>query len=172
MIGYEWGNVCYIVNFPTGEYLLYSKVSGGKVYYIVNIPGEGLLCGRFTIRHRNEPCVLNQISTFLLLSLCHCLSWWILWVGIPLTGLTPPHCLCMSQAMNCISYHMLWSLFMLNDLRWPVIVCFVDFGAIVDSRFNPHSSKTLTLFIIEINSSYKVVPSTLRTWRRILGDTN
>jgi hypothetical protein len=44
-----------------------------------------------------------------------------------------------------------------------VIVCFVDFGAIVDSRFNPHSSKTLTLFIIEINSSYKVVPSTLRT---------
>ena len=39
---------------PPGEYLLYSKVSGGKVYYvaniqwgnvcyIVNIPGEGLL---------------------------------------------------------------------------------------------------------------------------------
>ena len=63
MIGYGWGNVCYIVNFPSGEYLLYSKVSGGKVYYIaniprgnvyyiVNIPGEGLLCGRFTIRHR------------------------------------------------------------------------------------------------------------------------
>ena len=48
-----------------GEYLLYSKVSGrkvyyianisrGDVYYIVNIPGEGLLCGRFTIRHRNS----------------------------------------------------------------------------------------------------------------------
>ena len=63
MIDYGWGNVCYLVNFPSGEYLLYSKVSGGKVYYIaniqrgnvhyiVNIPGEGLLCGRFTIRHR------------------------------------------------------------------------------------------------------------------------
>ena len=49
MIGYGWGNVCYIVNFPPEEYLLYSKVSGGKVYYIANIPGEGLLCGRFTI---------------------------------------------------------------------------------------------------------------------------
>ena len=24
--------------FPPGEYLLYSKVSGGKVYYIANIP--------------------------------------------------------------------------------------------------------------------------------------
>ena len=54
MIDYGWGNVCYIVNFPLGKYLLYSKVSGGKVYYIVNIPGEGLLCGRFTIRHRNN----------------------------------------------------------------------------------------------------------------------
>jgi hypothetical protein len=52
MIGYGWGNVCYIVIFLPEEYLLYSKVSGGKVYYIVNIPGEGLLCGRFTIRHR------------------------------------------------------------------------------------------------------------------------
>jgi hypothetical protein len=40
MIGYGWGNVCYIVNFPPGKYLLYtsSKVSGGKVYYIANIP--------------------------------------------------------------------------------------------------------------------------------------
>jgi hypothetical protein len=65
MIGYGWGNVGYIVNFPPGEYLLYSKVSRGKVYYIlniprgnvyyiVNIPGEGLLCRRFTIRHRNK----------------------------------------------------------------------------------------------------------------------
>ena len=65
MIDYGWGNVCYIVIFSTGEYLLYSKVSGGKVYYIANIPrgecllyivhipGEGLLCGRFTIRHRH-----------------------------------------------------------------------------------------------------------------------
>ena len=63
MIGYGLGNVCYIVNFPPGEYLLYSKVSGlkvcyianipkGNVYKILNIPGEGLLCGRFTIRHR------------------------------------------------------------------------------------------------------------------------
>jgi hypothetical protein len=35
----------WLVNFLTGEYLLYSKVSGGKVYYIVNIPG-----GRFAMR--------------------------------------------------------------------------------------------------------------------------
>jgi hypothetical protein len=41
MIGCCWWNVCYIVNFLTREYLLYSKVSGGKVYYIANIPGEG-----------------------------------------------------------------------------------------------------------------------------------
>ena len=38
MIGYGWGNACYIVNFPPREYLLYGKVSGGrfamrKVYY-------------------------------------------------------------------------------------------------------------------------------------------
>ena len=49
------GGMFAIVNFPPpppGEYLLYSQVSGGKAYYIVNIPGEGLLCGRFTIRHR------------------------------------------------------------------------------------------------------------------------
>ena len=49
MIGYGWGNVCYIVFFSPGEYLLYSTVSGGKVYYIANIPrgnvcyAEGLL---------------------------------------------------------------------------------------------------------------------------------
>ena len=49
MIGYGWGNVCYIVIFSPGEYLQYSKVFGGKVYYIanipkvVNIPGERLL---------------------------------------------------------------------------------------------------------------------------------
>jgi hypothetical protein len=65
MIGYGWGNVCYIVIFLPGEYLLYSKVSGGKIYYIaniprgecllyiVNLPVEGLLCGRFTIRRRH-----------------------------------------------------------------------------------------------------------------------
>ena len=33
---------CYIVNFPLGEYLLYSKVYGGKVYYIANIPRENI----------------------------------------------------------------------------------------------------------------------------------
>ena len=38
MIGYGWGNFCYIVNFSPGEYLLYSKVSGEEVYYIANIP--------------------------------------------------------------------------------------------------------------------------------------
>ena len=29
-VGYGWGNVCYVVNFPPGEYLLYSKVPGGR----------------------------------------------------------------------------------------------------------------------------------------------
>ena len=35
MIGYGWGNVCYIVNFPPREYLLYSKgkFAMQKVYY-------------------------------------------------------------------------------------------------------------------------------------------
>ena len=68
MIGYGWGNVCYIVNFPPGEYLLYSKVSGGKVYYIANIPrgnpGEGLLCGRFTIRHRHSCGIFSSFYYF------------------------------------------------------------------------------------------------------------
>jgi hypothetical protein len=55
MIGYGWGNVYYIVNFPPGEYLLYSKVSGGKVYYIANIPRGNVLYskhsgGRFAMR--------------------------------------------------------------------------------------------------------------------------
>ena len=36
--GYGWGNVCYILIFPPGEYLLYSQVSGRKAYYIANIP--------------------------------------------------------------------------------------------------------------------------------------
>ena len=56
--------------FPPGEYLLYSKVSGGRFTIqqifradIVSIPGEGLLCGRFTIRHRNRHTTfLNFIS--------------------------------------------------------------------------------------------------------------
>jgi hypothetical protein len=65
MIGYGCGNVCYIVNSPPGEYLLYNKVSGGKVYYIVNIPGEGLLWGRFTIRHRNMLSITVFMLTFL-----------------------------------------------------------------------------------------------------------
>jgi len=68
MIGYGWGNVCYIVNLPPGEYLLYSKVSGGKVYYIANIPrgevcyAEGLLYDTgFTYRFdRLKP----RVSTF------------------------------------------------------------------------------------------------------------
>ena len=62
MIDYGWENVCYIVNFPPGEYLLYNKISGGVyyianipmgyVFYIMNIPGESFLCGRFPIQHR------------------------------------------------------------------------------------------------------------------------
>jgi len=50
MIGYGWGNVCYIAKFPPGEYLLHSKVSGGKVYYIANIPRGKHSGGRFAMR--------------------------------------------------------------------------------------------------------------------------
>ena len=56
MIGYGWGNVCKIVNFPPGEYLLYSKVSeggggGGEVYSIANIlKGEYLLYSKHSGR--------------------------------------------------------------------------------------------------------------------------
>ena len=39
IIGYGWGNVCYIVDFSPGKYLLYSKVSGG---------GEGLLNSKYS----------------------------------------------------------------------------------------------------------------------------
>ena len=58
MIGYGRGNVCYIVNCSPGEYLLYSKVSGGGGYYIANIPrgnikhsGEGLLYDTGFVNH-------------------------------------------------------------------------------------------------------------------------
>ena len=70
MIGYGWGNVCYIVNFPPGEYVLYSKVSEGKVYYVANIPRGNVYFivnipgGRFAMRKvyyttpaLNIPCV-------------------------------------------------------------------------------------------------------------------
>ena len=60
MIGYGWGNVCYIVFFSPGKYLLYSTVSGGKFYYIANIPRGNVYYSvgrfamrRFTIRHRH-----------------------------------------------------------------------------------------------------------------------
>ena len=60
MIGYGWGNVCYIVFFFPGKYLLYNTVSVGKLTIqqmfrggMFTTPGEGLLCGRFTIRHRH-----------------------------------------------------------------------------------------------------------------------
>ena len=32
MIGYGWGNVCYLVHFPLGEYLLYSNIPKGVCY--------------------------------------------------------------------------------------------------------------------------------------------
>ena len=52
MIGYGWGNVCYIVFFSPGKYLLYSTVSGGKFYYIANIPRGNVYysVGRFAMR--------------------------------------------------------------------------------------------------------------------------
>ena len=64
VIGYGWGECLLYSKYFPGEYLLYSKLSGGKAYYIsnilrgnvhyiVNIPRKGLLCGRFTIRHRD-----------------------------------------------------------------------------------------------------------------------
>ena len=57
IIGYGWGNVCYIVNFPSGEYLLYSKVSNirGKVCY-----AEGLLCDTGTIIIENENICIKE----------------------------------------------------------------------------------------------------------------
>jgi hypothetical protein len=71
MIGY--GFVCYVVNFPPGEYLLYSKVSGGKVYYIVNIPrgnvcyAEGLLYNTGIIfEHNNFQNTLKSNKTIIM----------------------------------------------------------------------------------------------------------
>ena len=63
IIGYGWGNVCYIVNFSPGENIIYSKLSAGEGLLYSKYSegecllyskhsGEGLLCGRFTIRHR------------------------------------------------------------------------------------------------------------------------
>jgi hypothetical protein len=43
MIGYGWGDVCYIVKYP-GEGLLYSKYSEGECLLYSKVSG-----GRFTI---------------------------------------------------------------------------------------------------------------------------
>jgi hypothetical protein len=59
MIGYGWGNVCYIVNFPPEEYLLYNKVSEGNVSY-----AEGLLYDTELLilpEHLVSPWVYNGI---------------------------------------------------------------------------------------------------------------
>jgi hypothetical protein len=67
MISYGWGNVCYIVNFPSGEYLLYSKVSGRKVYYIANIPRGGRFAMRKVYYTTPEVRSVLQNSNLLLL---------------------------------------------------------------------------------------------------------
>ena len=62
MIGYIWMGECLLYSkFPSRGNIYYSKVSVGKVYYIVNIPWEGLICGRFTIRHRYQCCLCIRL---------------------------------------------------------------------------------------------------------------
>ena len=51
----------------------------------------------------------------------------------PINRFNPATSLCLSQARTWISNIMLLSLiFVFNELRWEVIVCFVDIGGIVD----------------------------------------
>ena len=58
--------------------------------------------------------------------------------------LTPPHFrTCLKPGLQL---HMLWCFFMFNDLRWEVIVHFVDIGGIVDHDFLNF------LFIITLNN--------------------
>ena len=53
-------------------------------------------------------------------------------VVIPLTGLTPPQFLCLSQARTWISNVICHGLFMFSELRQEVFVRFVDIGGIGD----------------------------------------
>ena len=55
---------------------------------------------------------------------------------IPLTGLTTPHFLCLSQARSLISNVTCRGLIVFSDLGWEVIVRFVDICVIVDHQFN------------------------------------
>jgi len=43
--------------------------------------------------------------------------------------------LCLSQARTWISNVLCHGLLMLNELRWGVVVCFVDTGGIIDHHF-------------------------------------
>jgi hypothetical protein len=53
-------------------------------------------------------------------------------VGITLTGLTQPYFgACPNQDLDFQHFICVMFFFMFNDLRWQVIVCFVDIGGIV-----------------------------------------
>jgi len=51
--------------------------------------------------------------------------------GIPLTGLTTTPCLCISEARIWISNVIFW----FSELRWEVIVRFVDIGGIFEIQW-------------------------------------
>jgi hypothetical protein len=71
-------------------------------------------------------------------------------VGIPLIDLTPPHCYAchkrgpVFRTSNAVVY-----LFVLTELRWEVIVHFVEIGGIVD-----HQSCLNVFFIIMIKALF------------------
>ena len=55
-------------------------------------------------------------------------------IGISLTNLTlPPFCACAKPGSGCPMLYLVVML-MFNELRWEVIVCFVDIGGIVEVR--------------------------------------
>ena len=81
----DGGMFAIIVNFPPGEYLLYSKVSGGKVYYIANVPKRNVYRkhsgGRFAMRKvyytttEFDDTQLYCVSVFqICCTACFCLS--------------------------------------------------------------------------------------------------
>ena len=76
MIGYGWGNVCYIVNFTPGEYLLYTKcILGEGLIYSKYSEGECLLHSkhsgeRFAIRHRHS-AIRTEYLKLIVYSILH-----------------------------------------------------------------------------------------------------
>ena len=54
--------------------------------------------------------------------------------GIPLSGLIQPHFVPVQNQDLDFPGHIAWSFYMYNDLRWEVIVRFVNFGRFIDHR--------------------------------------